>query len=165
MNQRNKLSMLLISLLIILILTGCSSGIKYVKTIDKTEIFTQSEKTYYVYFYREGCSGCESIASTVSLYAQKTKSDDTLVKLYGVKLCTSLSDKGAREPLLYRSYTGSDGEGKKGDYKVTGLTAWDKLYIGSTPALIKISHVEGVARSSYIAQGANDIKDYLENLE
>lgn len=146
-----------------MLLTGCSGGIKYVKTIDKTAIYSQEEKSYYVYFYREGCSSCESIAGVVSNYAKEAKSNTAYIQLYGVKLCTSLEDKGATEPLLYRTYTGADGEGKKGDYKVTGVTAWYDLYIGSTPALIKITHVDGVARSSYVAQGANDIETLLQN--
>lgn len=137
--------------------TGAPEGLL---VIAKEALFTQDDADYYVFFYRPGCTACETVASDVTNYLtrQKETSDSALIPLYGVRLYRDSAEKGAVSPLIYREYEGKDGEGKNGTYKVSGVSAWEDLYIGSTPALIRITKGEdGVARASYVAQGANDI--------
>ena len=63
---------------------------------------------------------------------------------------------------IFREYEGTDGEGKEGTFKVTGITDWQDLYIGSTSSLISIStDKSGVKKAKFEAQGAEDITNIL----
>ena len=57
--------------------------------------------------------------------------------VYSVLLYTE-SEKPGHSVYIFREYEGTDGEGKEGTFKVTGITDWQDL-IGSTSSLISIS--------------------------
>ena len=57
-------------------------------------------------------------------------------EVYTVVLYTQ-NEKPKDENIIYREYTGTDGEGTDGKYKVTGVTDWKDLHIATTSSLLQ----------------------------
>jgi len=160
-----KKLLIIIVFCLIIVLSACQTRISNVKNIDKQDIFTlEGTSRYYIFFYRKDCEFCEVTKPTISMYNQYIKKYCPNRRvIYGVVI----NKKNEIEPDIYRQYTWGGGEGKNGNYYVTGTTKWEELYIATTPALISISTriIDGVEQriANYIAQGSGDIISYLEN--
>lgn len=150
----------------IFVLSGCASDNKLdgVKQIKKQDIFNQKEDKYYVYFHRIDCPDCDESAPMVISYMNILKEIPGCRNkrpVYSVLLYTE-SEKPGHSVYIFREYEGTDGEGKEGTFKVTGITDWQDLYIGSTSSLISIStDKSGVKIAKFEAQGAEDITNIL----
>ncbi|MCK9535989.1 MAG: hypothetical protein M0R05_00135 [Bacilli bacterium] len=153
-------------LLGLFIFTGCSSKGKLegVKGIKKQDIFSQKEDKYYVYFHRLDCADCDEAAPAIINY-MKIINEYSGCKnkrpIYSV-LLFSEEEKPRQSVYIFREYEGTDGEGTNGTFKVTGITEWQDLYIGSTSSLISITVNEGVKKAYFEAQGAESIIAKLE---
>ena len=124
-----KLFLVLILLVQLFILTGCKSSLQDI-TIGDQYIFTIEEDHYYIFFYKDGCSGCELVKPTILEYAKGGKT-----KIYAV----NLHPEGKNQSRIFRKFTeGNTGQGTNGDFYVNGATKWTSLYIASTPSLIEI---------------------------
>ena len=161
-----KLGLLVVLLLSVFVLSACSGKGKLanVDSIKKEDIFNQEEDAYYVYFHRIDCSDCEQSSPSVIEYSTirlEKAGCSTKRKVYSVLVYTK-DEKPGEKTYIYREYTGDDGEGTDGKYKVTGVTEWDDLYIATTSSLIAINtNKDGVKVASYVAQGASDVVSHL----
>ena len=128
-------------------------------SIDENQIFTQIGNSYYVYIYRDGCSWCEKISERVKAYLYKIELSNysESIKVYPLNLT-----KDGVKASIFRTYTGSDGEGSEGTYKVTGATDISDMYIASTPALIRIDRLESSAIATFITSGATNVITEIE---
>lgn len=161
-----KVGLLVVLLFSVFVLSACSNEGKLhnVDSINKEDIFNQKEDAYYIYFHRVDCPDCEQTSPSVIEYAtvrlEKAGCSDKR-KIYSVLVYTK-DEKPGEDTYIYREYTGDDGEGTDGKYKVTGVTEWDDLYIATTSALIAINtNKDGVKVASYVAQGANNVVSNL----
>ena len=158
-----KRIVLMVFLFIIVIsLLACKKKNEYLDLSELTEsqIFTQSEDEYLVYFHKDNCNGCESIKTDVLHYNYLSSKDDNLVKIYGM----NLQKEDETKALIYRTYTGLSGQGDEGTFYVNTVTNWYDLYIAATPALIVIKTNDGVKKAHFITYGASNISSYLEGL-
>ncbi|HHZ17666.1 MAG TPA: hypothetical protein GX390_00085 [Acholeplasmataceae bacterium] len=161
-----KKTFLLLLFLGLLVLSGCGSEGKLegVKQIKPEDIFAQKEDKYYVYFHRLDCADCEEASPTVIYYMSLLKEVQGCKAkrpVYSVLLYTK-DEKPGQSVYIFREYGGTDGEGKEGTFKVTGITDWEELYIGATASLISIStDKSGVKKAAFEAQGADDIIQIL----
>jgi len=161
-----KIGLLVLVFFSLFILSGCNRAgkLKNVEVIKKQDIFNQKEDSYFVYFQRIDCPDCEAANPYVIQYATILKEKDACVdkrKVYTVVLYTQ-NDKPKDENIIYREYTGTDGEGTDGKYKVTGVTDWKDLHIATTSSLIAINtQRDGTKVASYAAQGANNVVNFL----
>ena len=151
--------------LIVVILTiafGCKHDDEYLDltSIRESQIFTQEQDEYFIYFHRDNCSGCETVKTQVYHYNFLTTKDDNLIKIYSHNL-----EKEGEKSYIYRTYEGEDGQGDKNHFYVDGVIHWNDLYIPGTPGLIKIETIDGVKTAKYICQGAAKIGEYLGGLE
>ena len=127
-------------------------------SISETEIFTQNEESYYIFVYRDGCSWCEKISDRVKSYIYKT----TLPNYSSSKKVFALNlTKDGTRASVFRSFDGEDGEGD-GKFKVTGCKDLSDMYLSSTPALIEINYIDGVAVAKFIATGATNVINAIE---
>ena len=94
------------------------------------EILRQDEDSYYVYFYQETCSSCNSIKKNVFQYIEKYNEDDdeTTPKLYLFKISAANSIVGSTSNL-------------------TGVSDYKNLVVSGTPTLILITNK--TVQSSY----------------
>jgi hypothetical protein len=161
-----KLFLLVILFSVIATLSGCNKNvgeISGVQNIKKEDIFNQKEDEYFVYFHRLDCEDCEASKPYVIEYAQILKDYEGCSgkrKIYSVLLYTS-KEKPDEEILIYREYSGEDGQGTDGKFYVDGKTDWKDLYIASTSSLISISTVSGVKKAYYTSQGVEGVKEKL----
>lgn len=157
-------------MLISLLSYGCTSiesDMSGIKNLVQQEIYKQKEERYYVFFYRDGCSGCEEVKPIVLKYIKYRKDRDECRKIYGVNLSNEKNNS------MYRTYLNEDGKGQgqytdssgvhKGIFYVDGVTEWDDLYIGTTPSLISVKEVDGVKYSYFIASGSEKVKTKLND--
>ena len=154
-----KKFLIIIVVLFCSIFVGCKK--EELKEIKDEEIFMMEEEAYYIFFFRDGCTGCERAFPYVIEYLDTIKDSkryENCRYIYGVNLKT----QDERSKIL-RPYPMGKGEGTDGKYFVTGVKEWDDLYIATTPALISI-YVDssGVKQAKYLAQGASKIIDYLD---
>ena len=141
-----KTILVLLTLIISIMLVGCgSSDMKGVKNLTQQQIYEQKEDKYYIFFYREGCSGCEDTKPYILAYIKALKSGDY---------------PGAR---MYVANHAEGGQGTDGRFWVDGVSNWSELKIGSTPSLITVYIKDGVKVSQYAAQGKDKITDVLNN--
>ena len=156
-----KMVIILMFIVLSAALSGCkkSSDMDGIKNLKQQEIFTQSENKYYVFFYREGCSGCEDTKPYIKAYikALKTGNYEGARPIYGV----NLSDEA--NYTMYVSYSKEGGQGTDGRFFVDGVTKWEDLYIGSTPSLITVYVKDGVKTAQYAAQGKEKITTVLND--
>lgn len=170
MKKSYKVFFLIQIMLIVFFAYGCSSAksdMKGIKNLVQQELYTQKEEKYYVFLYREGCSGCEEVKPIVLKYIKYRKDRDECRKIYGFNLSNE------KNSMIYRTYSNEDGKGQgqytdssgvhKGIFYVDGVTEWDKLYIGTTPSLISIREVDGVKYAYFITSGSEKIKTKLND--
>lgn len=142
-------------------LCGCkkSTDMDYLKSLTQQNIFTQKEEKYFVFFYRDDCTGCEETKPYIINYWNAVNNGAYQGKrqIYGVNISNEKNTK------IYRKYAGTGGQGTDGAYFVDGVSQWDKLYIGSTPSLISIYERDGVRYAKYQAQGKDAILEVLNN--
>ena len=102
--MKNYLKITLI-LILAIILVGCS---KKAKEIRPTQIFSQKEGTYYVYFYKENCSACENLQPRLNEYIQysHSKQGKNAPKVYKVNVL-SMPNLDASRKLARRNYWGN----------------------------------------------------------
>ena len=126
------------------------------KSIVQNEIFEQEGK-YIIFFYREGCDGCEQTKPYVLTYKNMLKEDKykDCKMIYGVNL------SNPKNSSIYRTYKNDDGQGTNKAFFVNGVEKWDDLYIGSTPSIIIITNRNGKNVARYEAQGKEKIIDSL----
>lgn len=157
-----KLIIVLLFCFIFISLFACKKENKYLelKELTESQIFTQEEEVYYVYFHKDNCTGCETVKTDVMHYNYLCSKDDTLNKIYGM----NLQKENETKALIYRTYTGLSGQGDEGTFYVNTVTQWYDLYIAATPALIAVKTKDGVKTAHYIAHGASNISSYLEGL-
>ena len=158
-----KIIMIILFLFFLSFLSGCGKGKNEYKEIKDEQIFMMEEDAYYIYFFREDCSGCETTTPIVNFYLETIRNDKSGIyknmrNIYGVCL-----EKDGEKSKIYRKYNGDKGDGTNGAYKVNGVLEWDKLYIASTPSLIAIYEEGGVRRAKYLAQGSSAVVEFLEN--
>lgn len=153
------------------ILSGCSStksDMKGIKNLVQQDIFKQKEEKYWVFFYREGCSGCEEVKPYVLKYIDYRKGRDECKKIYGVNLSNE------KNSSIYRTYKNEDGNGQgqytdgdgvvhKGIFYVNHVTNWDDLYIGTTPSLISITKSKDGNYAYFVTSGSVKIKNLLND--
>lgn len=159
-----KLLLVLILLAQVFIFTGCKTSIEDM-TIGDQAIFDVEADHYYIYFYKDGCSGCEFVKPVI-LDAIADKD----IVIYAV----NLHPEGKSQSLIFRKFTkGNTGQGSNGDFYVNGATKWEMLYIATTPSLIEIKAVdvtndqgvtEKVKKAYFVANGEENIRKYLEDL-
>lgn len=127
------------------------------KTIKEDEIFSQNEESYFVYFYRDGCSWCEKISERVKAYIYKTSlpNYNSSKKVFVLNLT-----EGGSRASIFRSNKSDEGDG---DYYVTGLKDISLMCIPTTPTLIEIKHENGEAVAKMIAHGSTTVIEAIEN--
>lgn len=147
-----SLALLLVGLVLI---AGC--GKTKLKDLDADKLLS-TEGKYYVYFYREDCTGCQEVKPVIQQYLEAIQEEKWSDKrrLYGFNITT-----GSGNEEIYRVYTGENGQGTDGKFFVNDVTKWDDLYIASTPALISVTVEDGVANIRYEAQGASVVTQAL----
>ncbi len=161
-----KFSLIIVLLFGLFMLSACDKSEKLynVDNIKKENIFNQKEDSYFVYFHRVECQDCEQVATTIIEYATIVKEYSSCQqkrKIYSVLLYTK-AEKPKDGNLIYREYTGVDGQGTDGKYFVNGVTNWEDLYIASTSSLIAITtNKNGDKVASYQAQGAEAVAEKL----
>lgn len=157
MNRFNKVLLLMLIIYIFSFAYGCGkieSDMEGIKNLVQQEIYEQKEDKYLVFFYREGCSGCENVKPIVLKYIEYRKGRDECRKIYGFNLSNE------KNSVIYREYTPED---DTIDFYVNKVTEWDKLYIASTPALLSVKKVNGVKQTSLVCSGDAKIKSYLND--
>lgn len=168
MRKIYKVLLLMLVMNATFILSACnSSNMSGIKNLTQQQIYTQKEDRYYVFFYRENCSGCEEVKPYVLKYVKQAKKNSKARKIYGF----NLSDE--KNKLIYRtnpdkehgqgSYINSSGETVKGIFFVDEVQKWDDLYIGTTPSLISVRVIDGVKKSYFICSGHAKIIDTLNS--
>lgn len=122
--MKNYLKITLI-LILAIILVGCS---KKAKEIRPTQIFSQKEGTYYVYFYKENCSACENLQPRLNEYIQysHSKQGKNAPKIYKVNVLSM--------PNLDASENWQE--------EIIGATNVMSITIGTTPTLLLIENKE-----------------------
>lgn len=117
-----KISILSV-LILLFVLTGCSSK---VKGIQAKNIFTQKEDLYYVYFYKKDCPACENVKPKIYEYVSysNTKKGRSVPKIYQVDVMT-MPNLNAQEDWKE---------------KILGTHNVLELTIGSTPTLILVQN-------------------------
>lgn len=135
---------------------GYESDMGNIKNLVQDEMFAQEGK-YILFFYREGCDGCEQTKPYILTYMNMLKEEKykDCKKIYGVNL------SNPKNSLIYRTYKNDDGQGTKGAFFVNGVEKWDDLYIGSTPSIIIITNKNGKNVARYEAQGKEKIINAL----
>lgn len=96
--------------------------------------------TYYVYFYGENCSHCNSIKKTVFTYMEDNNEDGKLPTLYLYKVTGK------------ENFVSSDGT------NLVGVSKYEDLKLTGTPTLILVT--DGVVQSAY--QSASEIENLLK---
>ncbi|MDD2258245.1 MAG: hypothetical protein WC278_01205 [Bacilli bacterium] len=141
-------------LLFSFLLMGCNSY--SVKNLKGSELFDQEGK-YLIFVHKENCVGCDEAMEVVIQYNNVLKEDrfKDKRKVYGFDV-----SKG-EESLVYRSYSGVDGQGTNGAFYVNNVTKWNDLYIGSTPALLSVDNTGETFIVRYVSQGAEAIIESL----
>lgn len=158
MKKMYKIAILLLFMFIIMFASGCKSvesDMKGIKNLVQQEIYEQKEEKYLLFFYREGCSGCENVKPIVLKYIKYRKGRDECRKIYGINLSNE------KNSLIYRDHNPEDKD--KVDFYVNKITEWDKLYIASTPALLSVREINGVKETYFICSGDAKIKAYLND--
>lgn len=153
-----KVVLLILFIIISSFLVGCgSSDMKGIKNLTQQQIYEQKEDKYYIFFYREGCSGCEDTKPYILAYIKALKSGDYdgARQIYGV----NLSDE--KNYTMYVSNKEVGGQGTDGRFWVDGVTNWSELKIGSTPSLITVYLKDGVKTTQYAGQGKDKIVEIL----
>lgn len=166
MKRFYKVLLLVLIVFTTFFLNGCKrEGMSGIKNLQQQELYTQKEDKYYVFLYRDGCTGCEEVKPYVLRYIKLAKGREECRKVYGFYL----SDE--KNKLIYRtnpnpengqgSYTNKDGKVETGIFFVDDVEKWDELYIGTTPSLISIRVIDGVKKSYFICSGSERIKETL----
>ena len=114
---------------------------------------------YYVFFYREGCSGCEDTKPYILAYIKALKSGD----YPGARAMYAVNLSDEKNYTMYVANHAEGGQGTDGRFWVDGVSNWSELKIGSTPSLITVYIKDGVKVSQYAAQGKDKITDVLNN--
>ncbi len=155
-----KTILVLLTLIISIMLVGCgSSDMKGVKNLTQQQIYEQKEDKYYVFFYREGCSGCEDTKPYILAYIKALKSGD----YPGARAMYAVNLSDEKNYTMYVANHAEGGQGTDGRFWVDGVSNWSELKIGSTPSLITVYIKDGVKVSQYAAQGKDKITDVLNN--
>lgn len=144
----------LIVIILSAVLVGCNkTDMKGIKNLTQQEIYEQKEDKYYIFFYRDGCSGCEDTKPYIKAYikALKTGNYEGARPIYGVNLSSE------ENYTMYVSNKKEGGQGTDGRFWVDGVTNWEELCIGSTPSLITVYVKDGVKTTQYAAQGKEKI--------
>ena len=154
-----KKILLLILVILCFGVSACSKNtdMKGIKNLNEQKIFEQKEDKYYVFFYRDGCSGCEDTKPYILAYIKALKSGnyEGARQIYGVNLSSG------NNYLMYVTNKTSGGQGTDERFWVDGVTNWEDLKIGSTPSLITIYLKDGVKVAQYAGQGKEKIIDIL----
>lgn len=153
-----KVILLVLVLVGLFTLSGCKyeSDMDVVKNLVQQQIFEQKEEKYFIFFYLDGCTGCEETKPSVMNYYNLVKNDDSKRKIYGVNLSNPKNNP------MYVKNPLDVGQGTDGAFYVNGVTNWEDLNIGSTPSLISIYIKDGVKTAKYVAQGKDAIITALE---
>ena len=130
---------------------------KGIKNLSQQEIYEQKEDKYYIFCYRDGCSGCEDTKPYVLAYikALKTGNYEGARNIYGLNLSSE------KNYTMYVANKEEGGQGTDGRFWVDGVTNWSELKIGSTPSLITVYIKDGVKTTQYAAQGKDKIVETL----
>lgn len=132
---------ILLILIISIFLTGCKKGAKEIKA---TEIFTQKEDSYFVYFYKPGCSACENLKPRLNEYISFAKGK-SLPKVYKMNV---LNMPNLNAPDNWKEV-------------IVGKTSIMEITIGTTPTLLLIEEKE-VAK---VFAGRTNIENELDRLQ
>lgn len=168
-----KIILLLILVLQLFVFAGCGKDLESIRIGDKYIFDIQSED-YYIFFYKDGCSGCELTKPIILDYVKNGEKS-----LYAV----NLHPEGEDESYIFRKFTqGGTGQGTNGDFYVDGATSWNELYIGATPSLIQVKVVEETVKvynketnayeyvtktskkAYFVASGSDAIEAYFDGL-
>ena len=157
-----KSVLILLFIVCLLILPGCKkykSDMDGIKSLVEQEIYNQKSDKYYVFFYRENCSGCEATKPYILEYIKLIKKSEykDCRKIYGVNL------SNPKNVSMYVKNNKENGQGRDGAFWVNGVSNWEELRIGSTPSVISVYEKDGVKVSNYVAQGRDNIVDALDN--
>lgn len=168
-----KIVLLLILVMQLFMFAGCKKDIESIRIGDQY-IFDIESEDYYIFFYKDGCSGCELVKPIILEYASKGEKS-----IYAV----NLHPEGQEESYIFRKFSqASTGQGTNGDFYVNGVTSWSGLYIGSTPSLIQVKVVEETVKvqnkdtgeyeyvtktskkAYFVASGAEAVEKYFDEL-
>lgn len=147
--SKNK-CLIIILLLLIIGLTGCTKVIK--NNIEAEDIYNQEEEEYLIYFYKNKCPYCKECKDTINDYIE---SDNQTIKLY---TCNLTKEK------IKRYYEEETGQGSKGQYLVDGISDYNELYIAGVPTIIKVKIENNKKISEYIVSGKSKVIDYINDL-
>lgn len=154
-----KIIGLIITIISIFALSGCKyeTDMLTIKNLVQQNIFEQKEEKYFVFFYIDGCTGCEETKPYIINYYNLVKEDDSKRPIFGVNL------SNPKNKQMYIKYAGTEGQGTDGNFYIDGVTNWEELRIGTTPSMISIYvNKNGEKTAKYVAQGKDSIVETLE---
>jgi len=126
-------------------------GIDDVIVIEDKDIFNQNDNEYYVLFVEKGSNTYTTIMEIALKYQYNLNQE---IPLYVVDV---------KDSVIFRSYSGTDGEGYNNKFFIKNATDWDDLYIYATPSMIKVTKGETI-QAAYLNCHLKDVKKFLENL-
>ena len=154
-----KIILFIIVIISLFTLSSCGyeTDMPTITNLTKQDIFDQKEEKYFVFFYVDGCTGCEETKPYIINYYNLVKGDDSKRHIFGVNLSNH------KNKQLYVKYAGTEGQGTDGNFYVDGVKNWEELKIGTTPSMISIyKDKNGVKTAKYVAQGKEAIITALE---
>ncbi len=154
-----KIIGLMIAIISIFTLSGCKyeTDMATIKNLVQQDIFEQKEEKYFVFFYIDGCTGCDETKPYIINYYNLVKADDSKRSIFGVNL------SNPKNKPMYVKYAGTEGQGTDGNFYIDGVTNWEELRIGTTPSMISIYvSKSGAKTAKYVAQGKDAIVEALE---
>ncbi len=154
-----KIILFIIAAISLFTLIGCGyeTDMSTIKNLTQQDIFEQKEEKYFIFFYLDGCTGCEETKPYIINYYNLVKGDESKRQIYGVNL------SNPKNKQIYKKYTGTEGQGTDGNFYVDGVKNWEELKIGTTPSIISIyKDKDGVKTANYVAQGKDAIIVALE---
>jgi hypothetical protein len=157
--RMKKIFVLIIAIISVFLLSGCryETDMATVKNLTQEDIFKQKEEKYFVFFYVDGCTGCEETKPYIINYYNLVKDDNSKRQIFGVNL------SNPKNKQIYVKYSGTGGQGTDGTFYIDGVTNWDELKIGTTPSMISIYiSKDGEKTAKYVAQGKDAIVEALE---
>lgn len=112
-------------------------------TID--QIFEQKEENYYVFFLKDGCSGCASVEPTLYKYSQNYEKYDSEENypIYAILRTMNMGFSYIGDPEVF-----------------VGATEWDQIKLGYYPRVVLIKNHEIV--ELYKNEGSQITKHFSE---
>ena len=150
--KTKKLILLIILNIFLCFIVGGQKNEYAINLIEEHDIMMQSEKEYYVFFYKDNCPYCDDVYNVLNEYLNNPKE----LKLYVCKIKENSLIEGKAE--------NSDGQGPDGKYYVDYVISYDRLRIAGVPSLIKVRFNGAIDECFYVTSGKKNIIEYFEKL-